>query len=113
LSKIDLQKLSHQIRFEVFTSGGPGGQHANKTASSVRAIHDPTGIWAIARDHRSQYRNRLLAQQRLLDKLVALQHRPRSRIASSIPHEAHERRLRSKQHRSHQKILRGRVDGED
>ena len=32
------------VRFETFSAGGPGGQHQNKTASAVRAVHKPTGL---------------------------------------------------------------------
>ncbi|MCX6641466.1 MAG: peptide chain release factor-like protein [bacterium] len=110
MPKIDINKLLQEIRFEVFASGGPGGQHANKTASGVRAVHDPTGLWAISRDHRSQYRNRILATQRLIAKLTASFHRPRPRIATSVPRQAHERRLRSKEHKARIKDLRRKVD---
>lgn len=53
------------VRFESFRGTGPGGQKRNKTSSSVRAVHVPTGRWAIAADHREQARNRELALQRL------------------------------------------------
>lgn len=50
---------------ETMTAGGPGGQHQNKTESAVRITHRPTGASAIARDGRSQHRNRALALERL------------------------------------------------
>ncbi|CCD86401.1 putative Class I peptide chain release factor domain protein [Bradyrhizobium sp. ORS 285] len=53
------------IRFESFRAGGPGGQHQNKTESAVRAVHLPSGLTAIARDGRSQHRNKALALARL------------------------------------------------
>ncbi|WP_315706471.1 MULTISPECIES: peptide chain release factor H [unclassified Bradyrhizobium] len=53
------------IRFESFRAGGPGGQHQNTTESAVRAVHALTGLTAIARDGRSQHRNKALALRRL------------------------------------------------
>jgi peptide chain release factor len=53
------------VRFEAFSAGGPGGQHQNKTASAVRAVHGPTGLAVVARDGRSQHRNKAIALKRL------------------------------------------------
>ena len=53
------------VRFEAFSAGGPGGQHQNKTASAVRAVHKPSGLAAVAREGRSQHRNKALALKRL------------------------------------------------
>ncbi|WP_020592682.1 peptide chain release factor H [Kiloniella laminariae] len=61
------------VKFETFRAGGPGGQHQNTTDSAVRAIHQPTGLTAIARDQRSQHRNKQLALQRLSEQL-SVQH---------------------------------------
>jgi peptide chain release factor len=60
-----------EVRFEVFRAGGPGGQHQNKTESAVRAVHIPTGLAVIARDQRSQHRNKAIALERLA-ALIAL-----------------------------------------
>ena len=53
------------VRFETFAAGGPGGQHQNKTESAVRAVHIPTGLTVVARDERSQHRNKALALSRI------------------------------------------------
>ena len=42
---------------QTFRSGGPGGQHQNKTESGVRYTHLPTGIAAESRTERSQHKN--------------------------------------------------------
>ena len=57
--------LPHEVRFESFRAGGPGGQHQNTTDSAVRAIHKPTGLIAVAREMRSQHRNKARAMERL------------------------------------------------
>ena len=59
------------VRFEAFRAGGPGGQHQNKTESAVRAVHIPSGLAVVARDDRSQHRNKATAMQRLADLLQA------------------------------------------
>jgi peptide chain release factor len=53
------------VRFEAFRAGGPGGQHQNKTESAVRAVHVPTGLAVVAREERSQHRNKAMALERL------------------------------------------------
>ena len=54
-----------EVRFEAFRAGGPGGQHQNKTETAVRAVHMPSGLAAVARDGRSQHRNKAVALERL------------------------------------------------
>jgi peptide chain release factor len=63
------------LRFETLRAGGPGGQHQNTTDSAVRATHLPTGLSVVARDDRSQHRNRSIAIGRIkaLLRLLALQ----------------------------------------
>lgn len=63
------------LRFETLRAGGPGGQHQNTTDSAVRVVHIPTGLTAMARDERSQHRNRALAVRRLTGMLEMLEHR--------------------------------------
>ncbi len=53
------------IRFETFRAGGPGGQHQNTTDSAVRATCNVTGLSVVARDGRSQHRNKASAITRL------------------------------------------------
>lgn len=62
-----------EVRFEAFRAGGPGGQHQNKTESAVRAVHVRSGLAAVARDGRSQHRNKAVALERLALLLQAAQ----------------------------------------
>ncbi len=55
----------NDVRFETLRAGGPGGQHQNTTDSAVRVVHIPTGIQLIARNERSQHRNKATALERL------------------------------------------------
>jgi protein subunit release factor B len=103
-------RIRREVRFETFTPGGPGGQHANRTASAVRAVHIPTGISAVAREHRSQARNRVLALERLVEKLKIRQRRRRPRIATSIPEKARTQRRKLKEHTSKIKVLRRKIE---
>lgn len=59
------------IRFETFRAGGPGGQHQNTTDSAVRATCTNTGLSVVARDGRSQHRNKAIAVERLQSLLDA------------------------------------------
>lgn len=62
---INEQQLKQEVSFEAMRSGGPGGQHVNKTSSAVRISHKPTGIKIRVAAERSQHRNKQLAMERL------------------------------------------------
>jgi len=116
-----------EVDLRVSRSSGPGGQHANVTASRVEAVFDVAGspsltdeqrrrasarvgprIRAVAQDTRSQARNRELALERLRARLaeaLAVQ-RPRHRTRPS--RGAKERRLGAKRKRSEAKRRRRR-----
>lgn len=57
------------IEYQTMRSSGAGGQHVNKVSSAIRAIHKPTGVWAIGKERRSQLQNKKMAKERLLLKL--------------------------------------------
>jgi peptide chain release factor len=67
-----------EITFETLRAGGPGGQHQNRTESAVRATHRPTGTSVVARDERSQHRNKALAVERLRALIAAVHERQRN-----------------------------------
>jgi peptide chain release factor len=62
---VDESISEDKIRIEKFHSGGPGGQHVNKTESGVRIIHVPTGITVSSTKERSQFLNKQDALKKL------------------------------------------------
>lgn len=67
----DVEVVVHErdLRIDHFRSGGPGGQHVNKTNSAVRVVHMPSGISIECQEQRCAKQNeqkaRLALQQRL------------------------------------------------
>jgi peptide chain release factor 2 len=70
---IDIELRDVDLKRDVFRSGGPGGQHQNKTESGVRYTHLPTGIAAESRSERSQHKNDTNALALLKAKLIRLE----------------------------------------
>jgi peptide chain release factor 2 len=67
---IDIVLKDEDLKRDVFRSGGPGGQHQNKTESGVRYTHIPTGIAAESRSERSQHKNDANALAHLKAKMI-------------------------------------------
>jgi peptide chain release factor 2 len=74
---IDIVLRDDELKRDVFRSGGPGGQHQNKTESGVRYTHLPTGIAAESRSERSQHKNDANALQLLKAKLIRMEEEKR------------------------------------
>jgi len=102
----DDRTLLAECRVETFRAGGPGGQHQNTTESGVRLVHLPSGIRVVARDERSQHRNRRLALSRLRRRLEEMNRRDDPRTPTEVPAHSKRRRLESKRRRSRRKELR-------
>jgi ribosome-associated protein len=116
-----------EIELRASRSSGPGGQHANVTASRIEAVFEidrsralgedqkrrlrarfGPRVTAIAQDSRSQARNRELAVERLRER-IATALRPRARRRATRPHRgARERRLAGKRRRAEIKRARRR-----
>jgi ribosome-associated protein len=112
-------------------SSGPGGQHANVTASRVEAILevgesslDPDvkrritarygpRVTATAQDSRSQTRNRELALERLERRLRAALITRRPRVATQPTHASVRRRIQEKQRQAQRKRERRRPSGDE
>jgi peptide chain release factor 2 len=74
---IEIEIRREDVERQTFRSGGPGGQHQNKTESGVRLIHRPTGIVAECRNERSQHKNEDMAWKMLKAKLYAVEEQKR------------------------------------
>ena len=116
-----------EIELRASRSSGPGGQHANVTASRIEAVFEVDAsdalsdeqrellrrrlgerVTAIAQDARSQARNRELALERLREKLAAGLRRPKPRRPTKPSRAARERRLEQKRRASQRKRQRRR-----
>jgi protein subunit release factor A len=102
----DDEALLAECRVETFRAGGPGGQHQNTTESGVRLVHLPTGVRAVARNERSQHRNRQLALARLREKLEARNQPKKKRIPTKPSRASKRKRLEEKRKRGETKRLR-------
>lgn len=72
-NEVELPQIDESdIAYETCRSGGKGGQNVNKVETTVRAIHNPTGLSVKCSDERSQSQNKALARERLLLKLLQL-----------------------------------------
>jgi ribosome-associated protein len=114
-----------EIQLRTSRSSGPGGQHANVTASRVEAVFDVEAsraldegqrerlqerlgpvVTAVAQDARGQSRNRELALQRLAAKIAAGLRVQRKRRATRPTRASRRRRLEQKRRTGEKKRTR-------
>jgi ribosome-associated protein len=114
-----------EIELRFSRSSGPGGQHAQKSETRVEAVFDVEAstslspaqkrrvigragpvLRAVAQDERSQWRNRELAVERVIEQLRAALRVERRRVATKPTAASVERRLEQKRRRSRTKRLR-------
>ncbi len=114
-------------------SGGPGGQHVNRTETGVQLRYD---VWASefigdavkqrllklagsradsngvitieAKSYRSQHRNREDARKRLAELIERAHQKPKKRIPTRPTRSAKKKRLKQKRHRARIKQARGK-----
>ncbi len=128
----DLALPLAEIELRASRSSGPGGQHANVTASRIEAIFDVRAsaalsdaqrarllarlgprVVAVAQDSRSQARNRELALERLRDRLARGLAVQRRRTATKPTAGSRKRRLESKRRQGERKRDRRRPEHGD
>jgi ribosome-associated protein len=121
-----------EIELRTSRSSGPGGQHANVTASRVEAVFDVAAsqvltepqrrrvmaklgarVTAVAQDSRSQTRNREAVLDRLAERLEKALAVPRARRKTKQTAASRERRLTAKRRASDRKRERRRPSAED
>jgi ribosome-associated protein len=121
-----------EITIRASRSSGPGGQHANVTASRIEAVWDPAAsaaldetqrarilarcgprVTAVAQDARSQTRNRELALDRLRERVMRALEVPRPRRATRPSAASRRARADAKRRRAEVKRSRGRLDPSD
>ena len=114
-----------EIELRFSRSSGPGGQHAQRSETRVEAIFDVESssaltpaqkrrvidragpvLRAVAQDERSQWRNRELAVERLVEVLRRALRVERRRRPTAPTAASRERRLEQKRQRSATKRLR-------
>lgn len=120
-----------EVELRTSRSSGPGGQHANVTASRVEAVFDVAAsralddeqkrrimarlgpvVRATSQDTRSQSRNRELALERLEARLSAALSVQRPRRATTPTPASRRKRLESKRRRGDLKRARRRPEPE-
>lgn len=116
-----------EIELRTSRSSGPGGQHANVTASRVEAVFDVEAsatldeaqrarllerlgpvVTAVAQDARGQARNRELALRRLAQKIAAGLRVQRKRRPTRPSRASKQRRLEQKRRAGEKKRARRR-----
>lgn len=121
-----------ELTYRFSTSGGPGGQHANRSATRVDmtfdiadspSIPEPSKSALVAAlgdrvtvsvdESRSQWRNRQLAKRRLADKLLKALKTQRVRRPTRPKRSAKRKRMEGKRRRSEVKQLRRRPTSDD
>jgi ribosome-associated protein len=120
---VSIPRSEIELRFS--RSSGPGGQHAQKSDTRVEAVFDVEAsaalseaqkrrvvaragsvIRAVAQDERSQWRNRELATERVVEELREALRVPRRRRPTKPTRAAVERRLEQKRRRGELKRRR-------
>ena len=121
-----------EVELRASRSSGPGGQHANVTASRVEAVFDVERsqaldeaqraqllerigpvVTAVAQDARGQARNRELALRRLAQKIAAGLRVQRQRRPTRPTHASKQRRLEQKRRVGERKRNRRRPSADE
>ena len=130
---MDKKILMQELKLKAVRSSGAGGQHVNKVSTKVELIFDVPASKALslvekeriykklaarltkekililqADEHRSQYRNKALAIERLFELLEKAVKVPKKRRRTKPTRSSIEKRLTSKKKKALTKIHRGK-----
>ena len=102
---------------------GPGGQKVNKTASTVRLYHAPSGIMVKCGLNRSREMNRWLARRELAEKILERTNAAASSRRQEVEKIRRQKRRRSRRQKAkmldqkhkhgEKKAARGRITGDE
>lgn len=131
----DLTIPESELEFQTSTSGGPGGQHVNKTETKVTVLLDLAQSSALSerqkelvrerlanrinrddvlqvssQEHRSQSANRDAALSRLIQLIAEALKEEKPRKKTKKPRRAHRERLEEKKQQAEKKRLRENPD---
>lgn len=123
----------HELEITASRSGGPGGQHVNKTSTRITVrwnVRQTTALSDTQKERvlqklasrltidgdliisnstsRSQQQNKELALERLADTIRKALYIPKRRMKTRVPKKAKEARLKAKTYRSTIKKMRSR-----
>ncbi len=87
-TEVQIEIRPEDVRVDTFASGGPGGQHQNKTQSGVRLVHLPTGVVAESRTERSQHKNKAncwrMLRTRIYEQMIEKERAQRAATRKSL-----------------------------
>lgn len=131
-------RLLSELTFKTSKSGGPGGQHVNKTETKIELLFDinaskilttweksilfenlshkinQNGILSVVvSETRSQVKNKEIAVNRFFSILKKGLKKNKKRIPTKTPNKAIKKRLLEKSKRSELKKNRGNIKNED
>ena len=126
-----------EIEMTAVRSQGPGGQHVNKVSTAIQLRFDINGsslpklykerllklkdkritkdgiIIIKVQQERSQWQNREIARERLVDLIKSVMVTPKKRIATKATKSSQIKRLEKKSQRSQIKSLRKKIKNEE
>jgi len=73
IKKVEFKIDKNEVTKKYTCSSGNGGQNVNRIQSCVQLTHKPTGIQVKCQDTRDQYKNEVIAWERLTNKLKIIE----------------------------------------